>query len=368
MTPIILERLIQSYLATDQPVYSFGWQGGEPTLMGLDFFQRVTELQQRHGRSGAIIGNGLQTNATLITKEMAAHFSRYRFLAGCSLDGPADVHDRYRRTACGAPSHADVLRGIAKLREWRVEFNILVLVSQANVGRAREVYRYLTDHDFLYQQYIPCVEFAPSGQLQPYAITGPQWGEFICELFDEWYPADIHRVSIRHFDAILARLVHDQTTVCTLADNCCQYFVVEHNGDIYPCDFFVEPRLKIGNVLETSWEDALRAPNYRTFGAQKSRRHKACTTCEFLRLCQGDCLKHRLRPGHSAAALSWLCTGWRQFFEHTRDRFETLAAGLRAKPTPIPTTARSPAVSARPGRNAPCPCGSGKKFKKCCGR
>jgi len=195
MTHRVLDELVKGYLATEQPVYNFGWQGGEPTLMGLDFFRRVTDLQMRYGRAGASVANGLQTNATLIDDPLAAHFARYKFLLGCSLDGPEAIHDMYRRAASGRPSHADVMRGIRTLQHHGVSFNILILVSKANVARAREVYEYLLENSFYYHQYIPCVEME-GGHPLPFTITGDEWGEFLCTIFDLWRPSDTDRVSI----------------------------------------------------------------------------------------------------------------------------------------------------------------------------
>ena len=154
-----LDRLVSSYMATEQPQYVFGWQGGEPTLLGVGFFREVTALQQRYGRPGAVVSNGLQTNATLIDDALAAHLREYNFLVGVSLDGPAEVHDFYRRDAAGGGSHAAVRAGVARLRQHQVEYNALTLVTPANVGRAAEIFNYLADEGFFYQQYIPCVEF-----------------------------------------------------------------------------------------------------------------------------------------------------------------------------------------------------------------
>jgi uncharacterized protein len=372
MSDEVLEQVLKSYMATEQPMYSIGWQGGEPTLMGGDFFAKVVEFQKMYGHRGAMVGNGLQTNATLITDEMAKLFSEYHFLVGCSLDGPVEVHDRYRRTIGGKPTHADVLWGIETLKRYNVEFNILIVVSQANVSRAREVYRYLVNQGFFYHQYIPCAEFDEHGALLPFAITGKEWGDFLCELFDEWYAKDTSLVSIRHFDSILVKMIEGSTNVCTMGRNCCQYFVVEYNGDIYPCDFFVEKPLKIGNVMEITWEEALNSTVYQEFGAQKDQWNEMCETCECIALCAGDCLKHRIYAGNLPQHLSWLCAGWRRFFRYTRKRFEKLAEKIQRQrmraqrplqqPKPQPT---SQLISV--GRNDLCPCGSGRKFKKCCG-
>ncbi len=370
MSEAVLERMVNSYMATQQPVYSFAWQGGEPTLMGLDFFRKVTELQQKCGRAGSVVSNGLQTNATLIDDAMARHIGRYRFLVGCSLDGPPEIHDHYRRGIRGGPSHQDVLRGIGVLKRHQIDFNILVLVSQSNVYRAAEVYRYLTEQGFLYQQYVPCVEFEPDGTLKPFAIDGPQWGEFMCALFDQWHRNDTFRVSIRNFDEVLLKLVDGVTNVCTMGRNCCKYFVVEHNGDIYPCDFFVQPELRLGNVLDTSWEDALASRTYRDFGARKCQWNAACDECDCLDLCNGDCLKFRVYGDGSSRNLSQLCTGWQQFVRHTRQRFEELAQVVRRRRTGEQRRSQTPSGAQRASvkRNSSCPCGSGRKYKKCCGR
>jgi uncharacterized protein len=325
----VLERMIGGYLATPQPVYAFGWQGGEPLLMGPEFFRQVVALQQRHGASGAHVANGLQTNGMLLTDALAGLFAEYGFLLGVSLDGPPDIHDRYRRTADGRPTHADVLRGIGLLQKHRVEFNILVLVSAANVRRGREVYRYLRDQGFGFHQYIPCVEFDAGGRPEPFAITGRQWGDFLCAVFDEWVRSDTRRVSVRHFDSVVARLVGAPETVCHMQTNCCQYFVVEHNGDVYPCDFFVERDLRLGNVMADSWDALRETPAYREFGARKAAWSGTCARCRHVGLCAGDCLKHRLLPDpRDPRRLSWLCAGWRQFYDHTLGEFRRLAAAV----------------------------------------
>lgn len=331
MSASTLERMISSYMGTDQDVYTFGWQGGEPTLMGLDFFKAVTDLQQRYGRRGVSVANGVQTNAVLVDDNMAEHFARFNFLLGCSLDGPADIHDVYRRTVSGAPSHADVRKGIDILRRHGVQVNILSLVSHANVRRARAVYDFLVESGFHYHQYIPCVEFDEAGKLRPFAINGEEWGDFLCELFDRWYPRDTRSVSIRYFDSILAKLAQNRTTICTLGEDCRQYFVVEHNGDIYPCDFFVEPRWKLGNISDVEWKDVANSPLYREFGQGKTDRNAACSSCDVAALCMGDCMKHRPGGAADSRKISVLCKGWRQFLVHSRDAFGQLTKQVLAE-------------------------------------
>jgi len=325
MSDEVLTRLVQGYMATPQPQYVFGWQGGEPTLMGVDFFRRVTELQTAAGGPGTVVANGLQTNGTLITDDLAAHFAQYRFLVGVSLDGPPELHDRHRVAHDGQPTHARVLQGLDVLRRHEVEFNILTLVNAANVGHGRAVYRYLRDRELFFHQYIPCVEFDDQGAPRPHAITGRQWGDFLCAVFDEWLKHDTRKVSIRLFDCILARLAGEPHTLCHMERDCCQYFVVEWNGDVYPCDFFVQPELKLGNIMHDSWENMQASPVYHEFGRQKAAWHACCAKCRHVQLCAGDCLKHRLVPGNDPARLSWLCAGWRQLYDHALKDLRRLA-------------------------------------------
>jgi uncharacterized protein len=323
MSNQVLDKLISGYMATEQQVYAFGWQGGEPTLMGLDFFRRVTDLQQKHGRPGSVISNGLQTNGTLLDDTFARHLHDYKFLVGVSLDGPADVHDHYRKRINGIGTHADVLRGIVCLRRNDVEFNILTLVNSANVTKGREIYRYLSDMGFAFHQYIPCVEFDESGAPQPWSISGEEWGEFLCAVFDEWYESDTRRVSVRLFDSILSYLVDGVRNICHMCGNCNQYFLIEHNGDVYPCDFFVEPDLNLGNVADHTWEEFLSSEKYHEFGLRKSAMAERCADCAFMRYCMGDCPKHRM-----SGNVSELCPGWKQFFVHSLPRFEELAGSI----------------------------------------
>lgn len=367
----VAERMISSYLATQQPHYAIGWQGGEPTLMGLDFFKFVTDMQEKHGRSGQMVSNGLQTNGTLIDDNWARHVAKYNFLCGISLDGPEVIHNASRVNAAGLGSHADVMRGIECLRRHNAEFNILTLVNRMNVDKPREIYRYMVDNGFLFQQYIECVEFDQHGVLMPYAVTGREWGEFLCGIFDEWKKEDVRRVSIRLFDSILALMVDGIANVCAMGNDCCQYLVVEHNGDIYPCDFFVEPDLKLGNVMENTWEECLESPVYKAFGARKRELNFECKGCEYFKLCAGDCPKNRFAGGVNPSSLSHLCEGWKLFYSHSLPFFKELALEIRQQrlaEAQQMRAARSDAQAVnKVGRNDPCPCGSGRKFKKCCG-
>ena len=290
MSEDILESMIASYMKTDQKGnYAFGWQGGEPTLMGLKFFKKAVEFQTKYAPSGAVVSNGLQTNGTLITDEMAKFFAEYKFLLGVSLDGPAELHDYYRKNIGLKPTHSLVLKGIERLNKYNVEFNILTLVNNLTVKKGAEIYQYLRDNGFNYHQYIPCVEFDQSGGLKSFSITGEEWGAFLCDLFDEWIKYDANKVSIRLFDSVLNYLVSGTYSVCYMGDDCCQYFVVEYDGNVYPCDFFVREDLLLGNVKTHNWIDLLNSPKYLKFGAQKAKWNEICINCPFINLCHGDC-------------------------------------------------------------------------------
>jgi uncharacterized protein len=365
MTLETLETMIKSYMNTDQnKQYAFGWQGGEPTIMGLEFFKKVVELQLKYALPGSSISNGIQTNATLITDKMAKFFGEYKFLFGVSLDGPDYLHDHYRKTIGQKPTHTLVMRGIERLKQNDVEFNILTLINNLTVKKAKEIYRHHRDNDFLFHQYIPCVEFDEKGQLKPYSITGKDWGMFLTELFNEWIKEDVHKVSIRLFDSIMEYLIYGRYNVCYMQDNCVQYFVVEHDGGVYPCDFFVQDNLLLGNIKSSSWEELHNSQTYQSFGRQKSNWNEECKLCPYLNLCHGDCQKFRYGAPRTPSRLSNLCQGWKMFYTKTLPRFKTIADNFKKENNLTePYSFKFPKF----GRNEICPCGSGKKFKNCCG-
>ena len=364
MSDEVLERTIATYMKTNQNNrYNFGWQGGEPTLMGVKFFKKVIELQKQYAPHGAIISNGLQTNGTLITDEMAQFFAEYKFLLGVSLDGPPYLHNYYRKTISQRATHPLVIRGIERLKQHNVEFNILILVNNENVKNAREIYQYLKDNGFYYHQYIPCVEFDENNNSKHFSITGEEWGTFLCEIFDQWIKEDVNRVSIRLYDSILDFLVKGQYSICHMGDDCCQYFVVEYDGSVYPCDFFVQEDLLLGNIMTSEWENFLNLPIYRKFGHQKALWNDNCNECSYISICHGDCQKFRGGVSKTSKTLSVLCKGWKKFYTYTLPRFKILAKQI-CNGTKIDTSIQVKQKSI--GRNTPCPCGSGKKYKNCC--
>jgi len=360
----VLEKMIASYMDTNQNNnYAFGWQGGEPMIMGLKFFQKAIEFQKQYAPQGAVISNGLQTNGTLITNDFAKFFGEYKFLLGVSLDGPSYLHDYYRKTIGHKPTHSLVMRGIDILKKNNVEFNILILVNNENVKKAKEIYQYLRENGFLYHQYIPCVEFDENNNSKPFSITGEEWGKFLCELFDLWIKDDINRISIRLFDSILEFLIFNRYNVCHMQNTCCQYFVVEYDGNVYPCDFFVQEDLLLGNILTHSWEDFFKSPIYLKFGQQKALWSLECNRCPFINFCHGDCQKFRIGTSQASKNLSFLCQGWKKFYAYTLSRFKIIVNKIKSGNKDF---SRIQIKTKKIGRNSPCPCGSGKKYKNCC--
>lgn len=323
-----LEVLIRRYMETRQPVYSMIWQGGEPVLMGAAFFKRVIALQKQHAPSGAYLANSLQTNATLVSPDFAQLLHHYRFLVGCSIDGPPELHDIYRVDASGVGSHTRVLRGMRILREQQVAVSALVLVSAANVASPLKVYHYLLSQGWDNLQFIPCVESDVNGNPLPFSITGEQWGAFLLAVFNEWYGRGQWNVTIRNFESIAAQLMRAKPTECRLCESCDQYFVVEHNGDIYPCDFFVEDRYRIGNIHDISFQEARNSDVYRKFTNRKKQLPQECAQCEHFDLCLGDCLHYR--PADNWMKQSLLCEGWKLFFGASKAKFVRLIRMLSA--------------------------------------
>ena len=311
----------------------FGWQGGEPTVAGLDFFRRIVELQKKHGRTGQVVGNALQTNATLIDDDWARFLAEYRWLVGVSIDGPKELHNRYRRKASGAETFHLVLRGLKALQAAHVAVNALVLVSRANVRRARQVYTFVRDQGFDFLQFIPCVEKDPrTGKLADFAITGEEFGDFLLETFDVWKATDgSGKVSIRYFDAVRRHLLDGGYDLCVMGESCDAYLLVEFNGDVYPCDFFMYPEWKLGNLMETPLHEIGETPLRKKFAVMKAVKLEACRGCEWLAFCHGGCPKDRAAAGDPCTVESPLCSAYKRFLTHTVPFFTELDAGLKGR-------------------------------------
>ena len=360
----VLERMTHDLLSYRFRNTVFSWQGGEPTMMGLDFFKEAVRLQEKYALAEQVIGNALQTNGILIDAGWAEFLARYRFLVGLSLDGPREIHDTYRCKRGGGSYWDDVMRAVELCRQHRVSFNILSVVSAANQYGAREVYRWLVNQGFDYLQFIPCIELEPDGgEIAPFSTSPEGYGDFLCELFDEWYDSgDYRTISVRMFDSVLNYYVTGRSGMCILDPTCDVYLVVEHNGDIYPCDFFVRPDMYLGNLMDQPLETFFDGGIHQCFaGSKVGDVHPECTACQWWAMCHAGCQKNRVAAGDIEPKRTYFCQSYKRFFAHTRSRFELLRDDVRRQRAAVAVPA-----GAKVGRNDPCPCGSGKKFKQCC--
>ena len=375
MSEHVLEETVKQVLQQGGRHVSFGWQGGEPTLAGLPFFEKAVEFQTKYG-NGKSVGNGLQTNGILLDEDWANFLREYNFLVGLSLDGPEHVHDHYRHFKGGQPSWKEVVERAHMLLDSGVDVNALTVVNDYSVQFPEEIYNFHKELGLNYMQFIPRVETDPSdpSKAASFTVSAEEYGKFLIKLFDLWqadFDGPVATTSIRFFDSVMHKYVGLNAPDCTLLQTCGVYVVVEHNGDIYACDFFVQPEWKLGNLLEGSIVEMLNSPLQSKFGSWKAELPEKCLQCQWLRPCRGGCTKDRVRDPRDNN-LNHFCQSYMMFFEHADGRFKELARDWMernaspAAPTYQPTSKMQNA-SQDIDRNAPCPCGSGKKYKRCCG-
>ncbi len=379
MTDEVLESYLHQYLAAQRvPHATIAWQGGEPTLMGLDFYRRSIACEQKYARSGTTIERTLQTNGTLLDEEWCIFLRENNYLVGLSLDGPRELHDAYRIDKAGNPTFDRVLHAARLLQEHDVEFNILCAVSAANVTHPVEVYEFFRDDlGAQFIQFIPIVErnnetgFQEGNTVTDRSVTAEQWGRFLIAIFDEWVTRDVGRVFVQHFDAALAAWVGAPPAVCIFSPTCGTTLALEHNGDLYSCDHFVEPNYLLGNILDTSLIELVSSDAQRQFGLNKrDTLPRYCQECPVRFACHGECPKNRfIKTPMGESGLNYLCAGYRAFFAHIDQPMRQMAAFLRRGRAPAEVMPKhgQPIAPAKAGRNDPCPCGSGLKYKKCHG-
>ncbi|MFC4596792.1 anaerobic sulfatase maturase [Cohnella hongkongensis] len=363
----LLEKFIKEYMALSQGVASFAWQGGEPLLAGLDFFEEVVALQAKYALPNTVISNALQTNGTLLHDRWAAFLKRYRFLVGVSLDGPKEIHDRRRADARGQGSFDRVMKGISHLRRHDVDFNILTVIHKDNVGKAEELYRFYEQAKFGFVQFIPCMRFHSKRIDQPglYEITPEQYGDFLCEAFDCWYNNGHPVLSERFFDNMLSVYARREAELCVHRKTCSSTLILEQNGDAFPCDFYIHPDWKIGNVVTDALPDILNHPLHEQFSNMKLRLSEQCKTCPWLELCYGGCPRNRrwsddLRESDP----DYFCLSYQKIYAYAHERMVALSEKVRRN-----WFAQGLNVYYKgklPGRNDLCACGSGRKYKHCC--
>ena len=332
MSDEVLEKLVKDYMQLGFAVAGFAWQGGEPMLMGLDFYRKAVELQKRYGSPGQQVGNSLQTNAILLNDDWCRFLQENKFLVGISIDGPRELHDYYRKDFSGAGTFDKVVRAIEKCKEHKVEFNALILLNNKNAEQPDAVFDFLIEQGIKYLQFIPCVEVdSVTGDVADFSVTPGQYGEFMCRIFDRWYEYGAQKLSIRGFDSVLSHCVTGQHTICTFNKQCSQYIVIEHSGECFPCDFFVEPKWKLGNIFETPIEKLAGSDKKRAFARAKQNLCDKCMLCRHLDLCRAGCMKDRAGfERENFGRESYFCESYKRFFDYAMPKFLQIAAAINA--------------------------------------
>lgn len=331
MSEAVLRTMTRQVLGRGNHPVSFGWQGGEPTLMGLPFFQKAMAFQQEFGENRQV-SNGLQTNGLLLDPEWAVFLRDYRFLVGLSVDGPQHIHDFYRKQRGGGGTWRRVTDKLKLLLDTGVQVNALTVVNDYSVDFAEEIYAWHKSAGLSFMQFIPCVEPGADGpgKVAPFSVPADKYGQFLITLFDLWMGDFVYGVpttSVRFFDSLFFTYVDLKPPQCTLLPECGNYLVVEYNGNVYACDFFVEPGWKLGNVAENRLPGLLNSPLQDRFGRRKSNLPRGCLECKWLFYCRGGCVKDRRlspKPAGSGGA-NYLCAAYRAFFEHAHQSLVRLA-------------------------------------------
>ena len=358
MSDEVLERHIASYIAAQPGTeVNFAWQGGEPTLLGVDFFRKVVELQRRHaGRR--IISNALQTNGTLLDDAWGSFLAQNRFLVGLSIDGPRELHDLYRVDRGQKPTFDRVIAGLNCLKRAGVEFNTLTVIHRRNALQPREIYRFLKEIGSGFMQFIPLVErTAPTGgaaglklaappvagqvddgaaQVTPWSVRAEDYGSFLTGVFDEWVQHDVGRTFVQLFDVALANWYGEGPGLCVFSEKCGGALALEHNGDVYSCDHYVYPEYRLGNLTTQSLGDMAASFQQRKFGADKSDTlPRYCRGCDVRFACHGECPKHRfIRTPDGEPGLNYLCAAYKTFFHHVAPYMEEMVRLLRTGRAP----------------------------------
>jgi uncharacterized protein len=348
---LLAEHIRQYIEAQNGQEVVFSWQGGEPTLMGLDFFRRIVELQDRFRKPFQKIENDLQTNGTLLDEQWAVFLKRHGFLVGLSCDGPRDLHDHYRVNKGGKPTFDRVFAAAELLKKHKVPFNVLCVINRINARRPLDVYRFLT-REFLSSsmvprrvQFISCVEPVNFKQVAPqhwpaemlpvvgtarakpgspdsvvtdWSVDPDDWGEFLCKVWDHWYQRDYGKVHVDLFETAVAQSMGLPSQRCVTAEFCGKGLAVEHNGDVFSCDHYVYPEYKLGNIASEHLGTMAYSARQEAFGfAKRDSLPKYCRECEHLKLCWGECPKNRVvRTPEGEIGLNYLCPGFKRFYSH----------------------------------------------------
>lgn len=329
MSDEVLENYIKSYIESQSTdVVEFAWQGGEPTMAGLDFFQRALHYQTTHA-NGKIIKNTLQTNGLLINQDWAYFLAKNQFLVGISIDGMQAIHDRYRITRSGKGSFDKVINAIKLFNQFNVEYNTLTVVNNENYKYGAEIYRFLKSIGSNHHQYIPIVEaenihFTPDeskiiigrNSVKPFSTPRDGYGQFMTNVFDEWIKEDVGKVFIQLFDATLISWFGYESSMCLFNKECGQSLIIERNGDVYSCDHFVYPEFRLGNIQQQSLQEIVSSDQQKKFSCAKSVLSEQCQQCQFSTYCYGGCPKHRIDTSADQQPHNYLCQSYQHYFKH----------------------------------------------------
>ncbi len=333
MSDEVLEKLVSDFLSQGFYNSSFAWQGGEPALMGLDFYKRAVEFQKKYAADGTVISNAFQTNATLLDESWCKFFHEYNFLLGISLDGPKEFHNHYRRDFSQGHTFDKVINAIKLCREYKTQFNIIVLLNDKNVKHPDKLFDFFIENKFQYLQFIPCVERdAQTGKIADFAVSGQDFGNFMCRIFERWKQYGVTKVSIRLFDSIMNYYMQNNHTDCTFKRSCDDYIVIEHNGDAYCCDFFVDEDTRLGNIMQTAIKDLFNSPVKKNFAKRKKELCNKCFVCHYSDICRGGCLKDRIVLDRNFSNPSYLCEGYKIIFEKIAPQLASIAAEYLQNP------------------------------------
>lgn len=336
MSNDILEKyIIQHIDASPEEAIFFSWHGGEPTLPGLDYFRNIIKLQRRHLPSGKRIINGLQTNGTLLSQEWVSFFADENFFVGISIDGPPELHNLYRTTIDQKPTFEQTIRGYKLLKKHQVPCEILCVVNAQNVKKPLDVYRFFRQLEAGYITFLPLViqQSNVENGVSESTVPAKAFGEFLCTIFDEWQTSDIGKIKVQFFEEAVRTAFMQEHTLCILKETCGRVPVIEHNGDFYSCDHFVDPKHRIGNINSTHLVDLLESPAQKAFGQAKlNTLPQYCLKCEVRIMCNGGCMKDRfiLTPG-GEKGLNYLCAGFKLFFNHCQPFVNEIAAIWRSQ-------------------------------------
>ena len=392
MADEVLEKYIKDYIeAQNMPGITFAWQGGEPTLLGVDFFQKAMRLQHKYS-NGKKIENTFQTNGILLNDQWCEFFSENNFLIGLSIDGPGEIHDKYRVHKGGQPSFEKVMKGLEYLKKHHVEFNTLTCVQRDNSYKPMEVYNFLKEIGSRFMQFIPIVErkasFAKKNELElvspsyqkealvtDWSVEPLQYGKFMLNIFNHWVRHDVGNYFVQLFDVCLGIWYGQEANLCLFKETCGQALALEHNGDVYSCDHFVYPENKLQNIMDESLKKIVDSDKQVKFGLDKRiTLPQYCLDCDVRFACNGECPKNRfIKTPDGEDGLNYLCAGYKYFFHGIAPYMRFMANELNNKRSPANVIGWAgekdkgfPGIKI--GRNDLCVCGSGLKYKNCCGK